>query len=67
MTITTYQINHLMKSYARQNRVVDQGRKKVAQVVNDTVKISSSGKKRIFERMKEQAIDKIKLQNREKW
>jgi len=66
MTVTTYQINNLMKSYSRQNRIVDQGRKKVAQIVNDTVKISSSGKKRIFERMKEQAIDQIKIQNREK-
>jgi phage-related tail protein len=66
MTVTTYQINNLMKSYSRQNRIVDQGRKKVTQIVNDTVKISSSGKKRIFERMKEQAIDQIKIQNREK-
>ena len=66
MTVTTYQINNLMKSYSRQNRIVDQGRKKVTQIVNDTVKISSSGKKRIFERMKEQAIDQIKIQNSEK-
>jgi phage-related tail protein len=66
MSVTTYQINNLMKSYSRQNRIVDQGRKKVTQIVNDTVKISSSGKKRIFERMKEQAIDQIKIQNREK-
>ncbi len=66
MSVTPYQINNLMKSYSRQNRIVDQGRKKVTQIVNDTVKISSSGKKRIFERMKEQAIDQIKIQNREK-
>jgi hypothetical protein len=66
MTVTTYQINNLMKSYSRQNRVVDQERKKVAQIVNDTVKISSSGKKRIFERMKEQAIDQIRIKNSEK-
>ena len=66
MSVTTYQINNLMKSYSRQNRIVDQGRKKVTKIVNDTVKISSSGKKRIFERMKEQAIDQMKIQNREK-
>ena len=66
MTVTTYHINHLMKSYSRQNRLVDQGRKKVEQIVNDTVKISSAGKKRIFERMKEKAIDQINIQNREK-
>ncbi len=66
MTVTTYNINHLMKSYSRQNRLVDQERKKVEQTVNDTVRISSAGKKRIFERMKEQAIDRIKIQNKEK-
>jgi hypothetical protein len=66
MTVTTYQINNLMKSYSRQIRVIDQERKKVSQIVNDTVKISFSGKKRIFERMKEQAIDQIRIKNREK-
>jgi len=66
MTITTYQINNLMHSYSRQNRLVEQGRNKIEKIVNDTVRISSSGKKRIFERMKEQAIDQIKIQNREK-
>ena len=66
MTVTTYQINNLMKSYSRQNRVIDQERKKVSQIVNDTVKISFSGKKRIFERMKEQAIDQIRIKNSEK-
>ena len=66
MTITTYQINYLMKSYSRQNRLIDQGKKKVEQIINDTVRISSSGKKRIFARMQEQAIDQIKIQNREK-
>jgi len=66
MSITTYHINSLMKSYSRQNRLVEQGRNQVEQMVKDTVRISSSGKKRIFERMKEQAIDRIKIQNREK-
>jgi len=63
MTITTYHINHLMKRYSRQIRLIDQGRKGTPKTVSDTVKISAEGKKRIIERMKEQAIDQVTIQN----
>ena len=66
MTITTHQIDHLMQSYTRQSRLVDHDKNKVQKAVADTVTLSSAGRKRIFERMKEQAIDQLKIQNREK-
>lgn len=62
MTITTYHINHIMKSYFKQTRSIDQGSKKVQQSISDTVRLSKAGRKRIFERMKENTIDQVKIQ-----
>ena len=66
MTITTYHISHLIKSYFKQNRFINQERRDIKQSVSDTVRLSAAGKKRIFEKMKEQTIDQAIIQNREK-
>ncbi len=62
MIITQYHINHVMKSYFKQTRSINQGSREAQQLVSDSVKLSTAGKKRLFERMKENAIDQIKIQ-----
>ena len=66
MAITTCNVNNLMKSYTKQTRFIAQRRKNVQQSMIDTIRLSTEGKKRLFERMKQQAVDKIKIQHREK-
>ena len=66
MAITTCNANNLMKSYTKQARLIAQRRKNVQQSMIDTIRLSSEGKRRLFEKMTEQAIDKIKIQHREK-
>lgn len=51
-----------MKSYFKQTRSINQGSREVQQLVSNSVKLSTAGKKRLFERMKENAIDQIKIQ-----
>jgi len=66
MTITTYHINHVMKSYFRQDRSISQEKRKVKQSINDTVKLSSAGRERIFKKMKEHALDQVIIQSKGK-
>ena len=56
MTITIYHINHVMKSYFKQDRSISQESKKVKQSINDTVKLSSAGRERMFKKMKEACL-----------
>ena len=66
MTITIYHINHVMKSYFKQDRSISQESKKVKQSINDTVKLSSAGRERIFKKMKEHALDQVIIQSKGK-
>ena len=66
MTITTYDVNNLMRNYSKQTRLINQRKKNVQLSFSDTIRLSSEGKSRLFERMQEQTIDKIKIQYREK-
>lgn len=66
MTITTYHINHVMKSYFKQDRSISQESRKVEQSINDTVKLSAAGRKRIFKKMKEHALDQVIIQSKGK-
>ena len=66
MTITTYHINHVMKSYFKQGRSISQESGKVKQPINDTVKLSAAGRKRIFKKMKEHALDLVIIQSKGK-
>ena len=64
MTITTYDVNNLMRNYSKQTRLINQRKKNVQLSFTDTIKLSAEGKRRLFERMKEQTIDKIMIQYR---
>lgn len=66
MTVSVYHINYLMKSYFKQTRLTNQTNERVQQSVRDSVALSEAGKKRLFEKMKEHAIDQIKMQCGEK-
>jgi hypothetical protein len=55
-----------MKSYFKQIRLPNQTNERVQQSVRDSVALSEAGKKRLFEKMKEHAIDQIKMQCGEK-
>ena len=66
MTITTYHINHVMKSYFKQDRSNSLESKKVIQSVNDTVRLSAAGRKRIFKKMEEHALDQVMIQSKGK-
>jgi len=61
MTVSTYHINHLIKTYFKQTRLINQARKNVQQSMSDTVRLSTAGKRRLFEKMKEHAIDQVKV------
>lgn len=65
MTITTYDVNNLMRNYSKQTRLIKQRRKDVQQSFADTIRLSPEGKRRLFERMQEQTIHKIRIQYRE--
>ena len=65
MTITSYDVNNLMRNYSKQIRLMNQRKKNVQLSFTDTIRLSAEGKRRLFERMHEQTIDKIKLQYRE--
>ena len=62
MTVSTYHINHLIKTYFKQTRLINQARKNVQQSMSDTVRLSTVGKRRLFEKMKDNAIDQVKAQ-----
>lgn len=62
MTITSYDVNNLMRNYSKQIRLMNQRKKNVQLSFADTIRLSAEGKRRLFERMQEQTIDKIKLQ-----
>jgi len=62
MTVSIYHINHLMKSYFKNSRSTAKGNKDVLQSVNDMVSLSTAGRKRLYEMMKEQAIGQAKIQ-----
>ena len=64
MTITTYDVNNLMRNYSKQTRLINQRKKNVQLSFTDTIKLSAEGKRRLFERMQEQTIDKIMIQYR---
>ena len=64
MTITTYDVNNLIKNYSKQTRLINQRKKNIQLSFADTIRLSAEGKKRLFERMQEQTIDKIKIQYR---
>ncbi|MCK5185993.1 MAG: hypothetical protein KAJ00_04195 [Deltaproteobacteria bacterium] len=66
MTITTYDVNNLMRNYSKQTRLINQRKKNVQLSFADTIRLSAEGKRRLFERMQEQTADKIKIQCREK-
>lgn len=66
MTITTYDVNNLMRNYSKQTRLINQRKKNVQLSFADTIRLSAKGKRRLFERMQEQTADKIKIQCREK-
>ena len=66
MSITTYHINHVMKSYFKQDRSISQESGKVKQSINNTVKLSSAGRERIFNKMKEHALDQVIIQSKGK-
>ena len=65
MTITSFDVNNLMRNYSKQIRLINQRKKSVQLSFADTIRLSAEGKRRLFERMQEQTIDKIKLQYRE--
>lgn len=62
MTVSTYHINHLIKTYFKQTRLINQARKNVQRSMSDTVRLSTVGKRRLFEKMKDNAIDQVKVQ-----
>lgn len=62
MTITSYDVNNLMRNYSKQIRLMNQRKKNVQLSFADTIRLSAEGKRRLLERMQEQTIDKIKLQ-----
>jgi hypothetical protein len=66
MTITTYHINHVMKSYFKQDRSIGQESRKVKQSINDAVKLSAAGRERIFKKMKKHALDQVIIQSKGK-
>ncbi|KPJ57682.1 MAG: hypothetical protein AMJ42_04480 [Deltaproteobacteria bacterium DG_8] len=61
MIVNTYHINHLFKTYFKQTRLINQARKNARKSISDTIRLSTAGKKRLFEKMKEQAIDQVKI------
>ena len=66
MTSTTYHINYMMKSYFSQNKSINREKRRIQQAVTDTVRLSTAGRKRIFKKMKEHALDQIIIQSKEK-
>jgi phosphoribosyl-ATP pyrophosphohydrolase len=66
MTITTYHINYMMKSYFSQNKSMNRENRRIQQSVTDTVRLSTAGRKRIFKKMKEHALDQIIIQTKGK-
>jgi len=66
MTITTYQINHMMISYFSQNKSINRENRRIQQSVTDTVRLSTAGRKRIFKKMKEHALDQVIIQTKGK-
>ncbi len=66
MTITTYDVNNLMRNYSKQTRLINQRKKNVQPSFANTIRLSAEGKRRLFERMQEQTIDKIMIQYKEK-
>ncbi len=66
MTITTYHINYMMKSYFSQNKSINRENRRIQQSVTDTVRLSTAGRKRIFKKMKEHALDQIIIQTKGK-
>ena len=66
MTITTYHINHMMKSYFSQNKSINRENRRIQQSVTDTVRLSTAGRKRIFKKMKEHALDQVIIQSKGK-
>ncbi len=61
MTVSTYHIDHLFKTYFKQTRLINQARKNTRLSIIDTVRLSKAGKKRMFERVKEHAIDQVRI------
>jgi phosphoribosyl-ATP pyrophosphohydrolase len=66
MTITTYHINYMMKSYFSQNKSMNRENRRIQQSVTDTVRLSTAGRKRIFKKMKEHALDQVIIQTKGK-
>jgi phosphoribosyl-ATP pyrophosphohydrolase len=66
MTITTYHINYMMKSYFSQNKSMNRENRRIQQSVTDTVRLSTAGRKRIFKKMKEYALDQVIIQTKRK-
>jgi phosphoribosyl-ATP pyrophosphohydrolase len=66
MTITTYHINYMMKSYFSQNKSMNRENRRIQQSVTDTVRLSTAGRKRIFKKMKEHALDQVIIQTKRK-
>ncbi len=66
MTITTYHINYMMKSYFSQNKSMNRENRRIQQSATDTVRLSTAGRKRIFKKMKEHALDQIIIQTKGK-
>lgn len=66
MTITTYHINYMMKSYFSQNKSMNRENRRIQQLVTDTVRLSTAGRKRIFKKMKEHALDQVIIQTKGK-
>ena len=66
MTITTYHINYMMKSYFSQNKSMNRENRRLEPSVTDTVRLSTAGRKRIFKKMKEHALDQVIIQTKGK-
>ncbi len=66
MTITTYHINYMMKSYFSQNKSMNRENRRTDQSVTDTVRLSTAGRIRIFKKMKEHALDQVIIQTKGK-
>lgn len=66
MTITTYHINYMMKSYFSQNKSINRENRRIQQSMTDTVRLSTAGRKRIFKKMKEHALDRVIIKSKGK-
>ncbi len=64
MTIRSYLIDTILKVYNRhqERETLRRSERERLPVIEDTVSISEEGKKRIFEKLRQEAIERLKSQ-----